>query len=100
MQNCSNSFLFFLFFILEFFVKEKVSLHQLTIGQPEPITHIETEEFSHDMQRRLAELGIRIGTTVTVIQKTSGGGRIIKLDHTRYAIDKYTATLIHVGGTH
>ena len=48
------------------------------------------------VQRRLAELGIRRGMTVTVTQRTSGGGRVIKVGHTRYALDKNTANALRV----
>ena len=37
--------------------------------------------------RRLRELGLRAGTEVTVIQKTAGGGRVVKTRGTTYALD-------------
>ncbi|MDO5075709.1 FeoA family protein [Corynebacterium sp.] len=46
----------------------------------------------HPMRRRLAELGIREGARLRITQRTSGGGRVIDLDHTRYAIDGRTAS--------
>ncbi|WP_342318966.1 FeoA family protein [Corynebacterium mayonis] len=36
--------------------------------------------------RRLRELGLRPGTSVTVVQKTSGGGRVVRVGNTRYAL--------------
>lgn len=48
------------------------------------------------LTRRLAELGIRPGATVTVIQHTSGGGRVIDTGSARYAIDHRTLTRIEV----
>ena len=36
--------------------------------------------------RRLSELGLRPGAQVTIAQKTSGGGRVVKLGSTRYAL--------------
>ena len=45
----------------------------------------------HPMRRRLAELGIREGVKLRVTQRTSGGGRVIDINHTFYAIDAHTA---------
>ncbi|WP_291313259.1 FeoA family protein [Corynebacterium sp. UBA2622] len=36
--------------------------------------------------RRLRELGLRPGACVTVVQKTSGGGRVVRVGNTRYAL--------------
>ncbi|WP_092151478.1 FeoA family protein [Corynebacterium mycetoides] len=36
--------------------------------------------------RRLRELGMRPGASVTVVQKTSGGGRVVRVGSTRYAL--------------
>ncbi|AWB83321.1 FeoA family protein [Corynebacterium liangguodongii] len=36
--------------------------------------------------RRLRELGMRPGASVTVVQKTSGGGRIVSVGAHRYAL--------------
>lgn len=36
--------------------------------------------------RRLRELGLRPGAQVTVVQKTSGGGRVVRVGTTRYAL--------------
>ena len=36
--------------------------------------------------RRLRELGMRPGTHVTVVQKTSGGGRVVRIGSMRYAL--------------
>lgn len=44
--------------------------------------------------RRLGELGLRPGAHVTVAQKTSGGGRVVKLGSTRYALG--TEALRHI----
>ncbi|MFD5867134.1 ferrous iron transport protein A [Corynebacterium sp. NPDC060344] len=40
--------------------------------------------------RRLAQLGLRPGMSVTVGPKTAGGGRVIKSGTARYAIDRRT----------
>lgn len=36
--------------------------------------------------RRMKELGLRPGATVTVAQKTAGGGRVIQVATSRYAL--------------
>lgn len=41
----------------------------------------------HEQRRRLQELGFREGISLTVTQKTAGGGRIVAIGNTRYAID-------------
>ncbi|QYH20317.1 ferrous iron transport protein A [Corynebacterium aquatimens] len=41
------------------------------------------------LDRRLRELGLRSGAEVTVMQKTAGGGRVVKVRDTHYALDKY-----------
>jgi|SRR5699024_8525307 len=46
--------------------------------------------------RRLAQLGLRPGISVTVGQKTAGGGRVIKAGTSRYAIDRATLELMDV----
>lgn len=45
----------------------------------------------HEQRRRLQELGFREGISLTVTQKTAGGGRIVSIGNTRYAIDGVTA---------
>lgn len=40
--------------------------------------------------RRLAQLGLRPGMSVTVGNRTSGGGRVVRTGTTRYAIDRHT----------
>ncbi|EEI16130.1 FeoA family protein [Corynebacterium lipophiloflavum] len=36
--------------------------------------------------QRLRELGMRPGASVTVVQKTSGGGRVVRVGSARYAL--------------
>lgn len=36
--------------------------------------------------RRLRELGLRRGADVTVVQKATGGGRVVKIRDTHYAL--------------
>lgn len=47
-------------------------------------------------RRRLAELGLRVGATLTVIGRTAGGGRVVALGATRIALDGRTAGRLHV----
>ncbi|MDY5784604.1 FeoA family protein [Corynebacterium sp.] len=46
--------------------------------------------------RRLRELGLRPGAHVTVVQKTSGGGRVVRVGNTRYALGKPALRSIEV----
>jgi ferrous iron transport protein A len=48
------------------------------------------------LTRRLAELGIRPGAPLTVVQRTAGGGRVIDTGSARYAVDHRTLSLIGV----
>lgn len=48
--------------------------------------------------RRLAELGLRAGERVEVLQRTAGGGRLIGVGHARIALDRTTAQAIPVEG--
>lgn len=41
------------------------------------------------LDRRLRELGLRGGAAVNVLQKTAGGGRVVKVRDTHYALDAY-----------
>jgi ferrous iron transport protein A len=45
---------------------------------------------------RLAELGIRPGEDVLVIQRTAGGGRILGVGDCRIAVDRPTARSITI----
>lgn len=45
---------------------------------------------------RLAELGLRTGETVVVSHRTSGGGRVVSVDHCRIALDRATLGAIEV----
>lgn len=46
--------------------------------------------------RRLAQLGLRPGMKVTVAQRTSGGGRVVRSGAARYAIDRETLKSMEV----
>jgi ferrous iron transport protein A len=46
--------------------------------------------------RRLAELGIRVGASVSVLMRTAGGGGVITVDDSRIALDSRTLRQIPV----
>ena len=66
------------------------------IGNECVLSHINSDLIAPDIKRRLAELGLRPGVHVSVVQKTSGGGRVIRIHNTRYALDRRTASSIKV----
>ncbi|MDO4908462.1 MAG: FeoA family protein [Corynebacterium sp.] len=77
-------------------VSSEIALADLPKGQFGVITAVQEHAFSPEMNRRLRELGLRVGSEVTTIMRTSAGGRVVKIDQTRYAVDKKTAKLIFV----
>lgn len=44
--------------------------------------------------RRLAEMGIRPGSSISVLYATAGGGRILGVEGARIAVDRVTADSI------
>lgn len=46
--------------------------------------------------RRLAELGLRAGARVHVVQRTAGGGRLVAVEDARIALDRGTLRLVPV----
>ena len=40
---------------------------------------------------RLAELGLRVGAVLTVLSRTTGGGRLLGVGTSRIAVDRATA---------
>lgn len=56
----------------------------------------ESAEADLALQRRLRELGLRPGASVTVGQRTAGGGRVVICGTARYAIDAATLRAIEV----
>ncbi len=77
---------------------ETFALNAVPCGRTCTISSIAQHKLSSTTQRRLAELGLRAGMHVTVTQKTSAGGRVLKIGTTRYAVDGATAAemLVHV----
>lgn len=51
---------------------------------------------AHPGSRRLAELGLRPGADVRVMRRTSGGGRLLGLGHSRMAVDLATLRSLDV----
>lgn len=50
---------------------------------------IATTNADRGLNRRLRELGLRPGARVSVLQKTAGGGRMVKVRNTTYALDAH-----------
>lgn len=48
------------------------------------------------LRRRLAELGLRCGMSVTATQRTSGGGRVVAAGDARVALDRTAASALQV----
>lgn len=51
---------------------------------------------AEDVARRLAELGLRKGATLSCTQRTAGGGRIIAVDGSRIALGRDLVRAIEV----
>lgn len=45
---------------------------------------------------RLAQCGVRVGATVTVLARTAGGGRVLVAGSSRVAVDRASAAAIRV----
>lgn len=69
------------------------SLADVPIGATVLVTAHHT---SASLSRRLSELGVRPGTTVTLHQRTAGGGRVVSSGSARYAIDLSTLRAVEV----
>lgn len=52
------------------------------------------------IQRRLAEMGIRVGAHIKVLYRTTGGGRVLSVDGARIAIDSRLASSIQAEPVH
>ncbi|WP_282939942.1 FeoA family protein [Corynebacterium auriscanis] len=71
-------------------------LTQLGLNCTAHICSVDDCAMSRSTCRRLAELGLRPGQSITVVQKIAGGGRIVKASSVRYALDKQLASAIQV----
>lgn len=65
-------------------MSQELSLFDVTIGTTATIT---TANVGATLGRRLREFGLREGASVTVLQKTAGGGRVVRTRGTHYALD-------------
>jgi Fe2+ transport system protein FeoA len=50
-------------------------------------------------RQRLAEMGVRPGAEVSVVQRTSGGGVVVEVGGAHIALDRATARAITVEGS-
>ncbi|MDK8767087.1 ferrous iron transport protein A [Corynebacterium freneyi] len=66
---------------------ERTRLSDVAVGDTVVLSAPHTEP---QLCRRLAQLGLRAGMSVTVGSKTAGGGRVVKSGTSRYAIDRET----------
>lgn len=48
------------------------------------------------VRRRLAELGLRRGTKLTILHRTAGGGRVVAAGDLRLALDRHVASSLVV----
>lgn len=48
------------------------------------------------LARRLRELGLRVGVTISAVRRTSGGGRVVAAGETRVALDREVAAQLLV----
>lgn len=76
--------------------RDVFTLTMIPIGNRCSLTDLHHAGLTEAMRRRMGELGLRPGTVLTVSQKTAAGGRVVKIGHTRYAIDGETAKNINV----
>lgn len=63
---------------------QELSLFDVPVGRQATIS---TATVDAKLGRRLRELGLRNGVEVTVMQKTAGGGRVVRTRGTHYALD-------------
>ncbi len=55
------------------------------------VTHVAG---SLTVRRRLAEMGVRTGSHIRVLYRTTGGGRVLAVDGARIAVDAQLASAI------
>lgn len=72
---------------------QRLSLADVTTGQRAILS---VPEVDTQLCRRLAQLGLRPGMTVTAGHFTAGGGRVIRSGGSRYAIDAATLRYMYV----
>lgn len=70
-----------------------MTLDQAPTGVP---VHVTRADLEPALARRLAELGVRDGRTITPLHRTSGGGRVVAVDDTRVALARTVLRRIEV----
>lgn len=69
------------------------TLADLPLGVP---ARIRTHHSTFELSTRLRTLVLRPGRTVSLHQKTSGGGYVIRVGSSRYALDRATLHTVEV----
>lgn len=67
-----------------------VSLDRLNPGESATLHHI-AEPLATGHGPRLAQLGVRVGAGLTVVQRTPGRGVVVSAGFSRYCLDNETA---------
>jgi ferrous iron transport protein A len=70
-------------------IAEGSSLADLDVGARATVTSLDLGPM---LRRRLAELGVRPGAEITVLHRTSGGGRVVAVQDGRIALDRATVS--------
>lgn len=73
-----------------------LTLNQVEIGQQVTLHSVASEVLGNSLHVRLHELGLRLGQTIHIVQRTAGGGRLLKVGDARYAVDRFTAAALSV----
>jgi ferrous iron transport protein A len=66
------------------------SSQSLAEATPQVPVILGAPQLSVGQTRRLAELGLRAGSRVTVLHRTAGGGRLVAVGQSRIALDRET----------
>lgn len=77
-----------------------LDLRQCQSGTPGVVTCVLRTESNAAAVKRLAELGLRRGATITAGQRTPGGGRVIGVADAWLALDAATLASMHVSPAH
>ncbi len=70
-----------------------MSVRDLPVGRPAALADLRVPPAQ---RARLAELGLRPGEQVEVVQRAVGGARILAVHGARIALDAHTAARLHV----
>ena len=69
-----------------------MTLNQVPVGAAARLT----DTSAHPGSGRLAALGLRPGAEVSVLRRTSGGGRLLGIGPSRFAVDQATLAALVV----